>query len=55
MAKNQTLATPRTLQKIQLLKDRNKVELNVEPIDNSTFAKLEQMNARRVKSLLPKL
>lgn len=54
-AKNQSLATPRTLQKIKLLKDQNKVELNIEPIDNSTFAKLEQMNARRVKSLLPKL
>lgn len=55
MAKNQTLPTPRTLSKMKLLKIQNKVELNVEPIDDSTFAKLEQMNQRRVKSLLPKL
>lgn len=55
MAKNQTLATPRTMNRIKMLKIRNKVELNVEPIDNSTFAKLEQINARRMKSLLPKL
>lgn len=54
-SKSQRMPTPRTMLKMKMIRDRNTVELKVDPIQNSTFDKLEQISQRKFQSLLPKL
>ncbi|OHT11912.1 hypothetical protein TRFO_18498 [Tritrichomonas foetus] len=55
VAKNQSVATPRTMQKLKKIRDNHAVELKVSPIKDSTFSRLENLNKKMMKSKLPKL